>query len=163
MSCGRWPNFSSPGSAATVRIMIWCGSRGIELSSPSTMMMSADDGVTSDSLMAILLRLRYESTSSPSDGSMTSTSAPWSANISPASRPLSKLAFSMMRTPSYGRRGAAAERERPCLSAAVHSAGAARRPSGADAARSTGRARRIADEARGCFTGICGLSGRSQL
>ena len=131
MSCGRWPNFSSPGSAATVRIMIWCGSRGIELSSPSTMMMSADDGVTSDSLMAILLRLRYESTSSPSDGSMTSTSAPWSANISPASRPLSKLAFSMMRTPSYGRRGAAAERER--------------RPSGADAARSTGRAaRRIA-------------------
>ena len=149
MSCGRWPNFSSPGSAATVRIMIWCGSRGIELSSPSTMMMSADDGVTSDSLMAILLRLRYESTSSPSDGSMTSTSAPWSANISPASRPLSKLAFSMMRTPSYGRRGAATERER--------------RPRGADAARSTGRARRIADGARGCFTGICGLSGRSQL
>ena len=134
MSCGRWPNFSSPGSAATVRIMIWCGSRGIELSSPSTMMMSADDGVTSDSLMAILLRLRYESTSSPSDGSMTSTSAPWSANISPASRPLSKLAFSMMRTPSYGRRGAAAERER--------------RPSGADAARSTGRAARRIE---GCF------------
>ena len=110
----------------------------MELSSPSTMMMSADDGVTSDSLMAILLRLRYESTSAPSDGSMTSTSAPWSANISPARRPLSRLAFSMMRTPSYGRRGAAAASVRLCLSAATHSAGAARRPSAAGAARSSG-------------------------
>ena len=102
MSSARWPKRVSPGKAATVRIMIWCGRRGIESSLPSTMRMSAEDIETSDALIPILLRLRYESTSSPSFGSITSTSAPWSANIRPVRRPLNRLAFSMMRTPSYG-------------------------------------------------------------